>query len=87
VKLLATMLAILMIAATGFFLLDSDEPVLATHVRPVDGGARDTRSGQDPRTSVTRPRTADRRGSTKTGQVDSVEVIGLLMMLGSPRGR
>jgi hypothetical protein len=88
VKTLATILAgLLVVAATGFVLLGDDAPVLATHGQPVDVGVRDTRSGHETRAGVTHPRIADRGGSTKTGQVDSVEVIGLMMMLGSSRGR
>jgi hypothetical protein len=88
VKTLATILAVLIVvAAAGFVLLGGDAPVLATHGQPVDVGVRDTRSGRDTRAGVTHPRIVDRRESTKTGQVDSVEVIGLMMMLGSPRGR
>ena len=86
-KTLAMILALLVSVATWFILLSGDEAVLATHVQAVDVGVRDTRSTDDTPTRVMRPRTVDPRGSTKTGQVDSVEVIGLMMMLGSQRGR
>jgi len=87
VKTLAMILALLVSVATWFVLLAGDQAVLATHVQAVDVGVRDTRSTDDVRTEVTRRRTVDPPGLTKSGQVDSVEVIGLMMMLGSPRGR
>jgi len=80
-------LALLVSVATWFVLLGSDQAVLATDVRSVDVGVRDTRSTDEARIKVTRPRTVDPREAMKSGQVDPVEVIGLMMMLGSPRGR
>jgi hypothetical protein len=87
VKALVTILALLAVAATGFVLLGGDRPVLATHGQAADVALRDTPNSHDTRTNATRPRTVNRRGSTKTGEVDSVEVLGLMMMLGSPRSR
>jgi len=88
-RALATILALLLLVAAWFVLLGSDEPVPATHLRAADVGAQDTRSGADTRTAGgARPRTAGQpERPAKPGQVDPVEIIGLMMMLGASHGR